>query len=257
MRISPTFIKIFIILSFLVVLLNLAGFAFNFYNAYFGYALLAIAFVWLFLIFRKQEAGFWFELPKYVFLLLLLLVTLSSLKFDFINNIGWLQSFIGFLKSYQLFLTIATIAIGALVFWMNRDVVEEVEKEKEDEEAAERRRYEEFDRRFPRLSRIWGLRNIVRWCYKEGWWYVAGWVLILGLYLFVQFSMFQYSGNYPDEYRHILTGKSLVNAGEFPILSNSYGDQGYLRGAPLSYKSHYSFQYLERVYLLLNWYQYL
>ena len=143
MRISATFIKIFLILSFLVILLNIASFSFDFYPVYFGYALLVVAFVWLFLIFRKQKAGFWFELPKYVFLLLLLLVTISSLKFEFMS------SFTSFFKPYQLFLTIATIVVGVLVFWMNRDVVSEIEKEKEDEEAAEGKRYKEFDKKFP------------------------------------------------------------------------------------------------------------
>ena len=126
MRVSRTFIKIFLVLFFLVILLNLSSLAFGFYNPYLGYTLLAFSFIFLFLIFRKREAGFWFELPKYIFLLLLLIVTLSSLKFDFINTIPWLKAFIGFLNSnnHQTFLTIATIAIGVLVFWMNRDVVE-------------------------------------------------------------------------------------------------------------------------------------
>jgi len=125
MKITRTFIKIFLVLFFLVILLNLSSLALNFYNPYFGYTLLGFAFAFLFLIFRKKEAGFWFEFPKYIFLLLLLIVTLSSLKFDFINTIPWLKAFIDFLNSnnHQTFLTITTIAIGALVFWMNKDVV--------------------------------------------------------------------------------------------------------------------------------------
>jgi hypothetical protein len=91
---------------------------------------LGFAFIFLFLIFRKQKAGFWFEFPKYIFLLLLLLVTLSSLKFNFINNVAILKTTVDFLKSYQLILTIITIAIGAGVFWMNKDIVEtDIEKE--------------------------------------------------------------------------------------------------------------------------------
>jgi len=267
MKISRTFVKVFLILSLLFILLNFASLAFNFYTPYFGYALIGIGFIWVFLIFRKKEAGFWFELPKYIFLFLLLIITISSLKFDFINNILWLKSFIDFTKIHQLWLTIATVAIGVLVFFMNKDVVGNgIEKEKEDEERAEKRRYEEFDGRFPRLkwfdfdygikdsfSQGKWLRGIFRifispfvwiarlpyslgkWMHGEGAWYVLGLILILGLYLFVQFSMFQYSGNYPDEYRHMLVGQSLLETGKFPVLNNSYGNQGYLYGIPLSY----------------------
>jgi len=229
MRISATFIKFFLILSFLVVMLNIVSFSFDFYLVYFGYALLAIAFVWLFLIFRKQKAGFWFEFPKYVFLFLLLLVTVSSLKFDFINNISFLKAFIGFLESYQMFLTIATIAIGALVFWMNRDVVGEIEKEKEDEEKAEKRRYEEFDKRFPRLARIWGLRSVVRWVYGEGWWYVAG--LILVILIFINLTLPYYGNNIIEspnysKFRTYLPGviNSYQQGNFFHYENNFYGN---------------------------------
>ena len=188
MKITPTFIKIFLILSLLVILLNFAGFAFNFYNPWFEYSLLVIGFIWLFLIFRKQKIGFWFELPKYIFLFLLLLVTISSLNFEFIKPVA------DFLSSFQLWLTIITIAFGALTFWMNRDVVEnEIEKEKEDEERAEKKRKEEFGEKFPRINKIWGLRSIVKWMYKEGWVYVLILLAILILFTIVKVPYFDVS----------------------------------------------------------------
>ena len=209
MIIPRKFVIGFLIAFVLVALTSIFSFVFDFYKVYFVYALLLFSGILLFLVFRKRKAGFWFEFPKYVFLLLLLLVTVSSLKFEFMS------SFTSFFKPYQMFLTIATIAIGALVFWMNRDVVEEIEKEKEDEEQEERKRYEEFDGRFPRLSRIWGLRSVVKWCYKEGWWYVGGLICIVLLGAFFRFYFINYHAPFIDEYNHLNAAKRLLEEGVF------------------------------------------
>jgi len=241
MRVSKTFVEIFLALFVLAILLNISGLIFDFYSPYFGYVLLGFVFIFLFLIFRKKTgAGFWFELPKYVFLFLLLLVTVSSLKFEFMS------SFTSFFKPYQLFLTIATIAIGALVFWMNRDVVGEIEKEKEDEEKAEKKRYEEFDKKFPffawfnfeyGVGRAWKEKRyfvsiiralvspfvwlarlpyiLARWVYGEGAWYwllLTG-IIILGIYL--RISILDIHTPFIDEYNHLNAAKRLIQEGFF------------------------------------------
>lgn len=247
MKISRTFVKVLLILSLLIILLNFAGLAFNFYNPWFGYALIGFGFMWVFLIFRKKEAGFWFELPKYIFLFLLLIVTISSLKFEFINKIAFMKAFIDFLKGYQLWLTIITIAFGALTFWMNKDVVENgIEKEKEDEESAEKRRLSEFDKKFPRLKwfdldygirKAWKekryavavLRTLVspfvwlarlpyivgKWMHKEGWWFSLGLMMIVILAFFI----FSYHlGSYDfqsDEYQVVGAAAGYYYTGHF------------------------------------------
>jgi len=69
-------------------------------------------------------------------LILLIAVAISSLNFDFIDKISLLKTVISFLKQYQLYLTIATIAFGAITFYMNRDIIDEVENEKDNEEKV-------------------------------------------------------------------------------------------------------------------------
>jgi len=198
-------------------------------------------------------------LAKYFFILLLSVIAANQfLKREIIIQL-------------MPYITTITIACGFLTFYAHKNKVEkELEDEKTAEENAEKKRLTEFDKKFPRIAKlnlaygfgnakqeenwvkrllyyllctilvpvIWIIRlpyNLIKWMYKEGWIYPAGLILIVMIYLFIQFSMFQYPGNYPDENRHILTGKSLLETGEFPILSTDYGDRGYLRGMPISY----------------------
>ena len=128
---------------------------------------------------------------------------------------------------------IAAVALGVVTFYLNRDKLGEIEEEARQEEIEEKRRELEFGEKYPRVNRVWGVRGVVRWMYKEGWWYSVELILIIVIYFFVQFSMFQYPGNYSDEYFHIIAGKNLVETGEFPILNDEGG--GYIRGAAVSY----------------------
>jgi len=224
MRISKNFIKIFLILFLITIITTTISLIFNFYSQYFTYALLAFSFILLFLIFRKQKLGFWFELPKYIFLILLLLVTISSLKFEFINNTPFLKTIIDFLISQQLWLTITTIVFGALTFYMNRDVINTIEKEKDNEEEKEKKRKEDFDEKYPFWKKFdisYGIKKsfkeknwllgvlriilsplvfliklpykLVKWMYKEGWWVVLGLIIILMLFTVIKVPYFDVS----------------------------------------------------------------
>lgn len=187
----------FLIFFILVVLVNIASFIFDFHRVYFVYALFLFGSILYFLIFSKHKHGFWFELPKYTFLFLLLLITFFSLHLSFINNTSYLKTFTDFLSNYQIFLTVVTIITGALVFWMNGDVAEKVEEEKEkkryekveeeekEEENAEKKRHEEFDKKFPKIAKIWGLKHFIGWMYKEGWWYSLGLIAVVILAFFI------------------------------------------------------------------------
>ncbi|WP_135606159.1 glycosyltransferase family 39 protein [Methanococcoides sp. NM1] len=189
----------------------------------------------------------------YAFYLLLILTLLSHIPWP--------------LDDLKTEIMVAAIIFGIFTFCLNRERVEaEIKLEKNREERAERKREEEFDRKFTFLTGlnldyaisenwkegnygnlvfrvliapfVWITRllyNSVRWMYKEEGWYSAGLILIVGIYFFVQFSMFQYPGNHPDEYHHIIAAKSLVETGEFPILNTYLEDKGYVRGAPISY----------------------
>jgi hypothetical protein len=64
------------------------------------------------------------EITSYLFLFLLLIITLGQLSFlEKFINLSWI-------KKYQTILTILTIACGGLTFWHNRERIEqETEKE--------------------------------------------------------------------------------------------------------------------------------
>jgi hypothetical protein len=80
------------------------------------------------------------------------------------------------------YISVLSIGFGFLTFYASRDRVErEIKDEKINEERAEKKRAAEFDEKFPRVAKIWGLRSFVRWMHKEGWWYSVGLILIVVL----------------------------------------------------------------------------
>ncbi|MFW6450597.1 MAG: ArnT family glycosyltransferase, partial [Nanoarchaeota archaeon] len=151
------------------------------------------------------------EYVKYLFLGLLVLVAVSSIGFfEDVFLIGYVYSL---LNDYLTHLTVLTIAAGVMTFYFNKDVIDKVEKEKDEEEKKEKKREKEFDKKFKRLKWfdfdyrikkhlkekdylvaiarvlispiVFFLRmpyTFTKWCYREGWWVVIGLVLILLLF---------------------------------------------------------------------------
>ncbi|MDD4353962.1 MAG: glycosyltransferase family 39 protein [Candidatus Nanoarchaeia archaeon] len=115
---------------------------------------------------------------KYAFLFFLLLVTISSLKFEqtmFISKP---------LVEIQFPLTIVTIILGALTFWQNKEVIQEIEEEQNNEEKEEQKRALEFGEKYPKLATIPLVNKVTKWMYKEGWDYSFGLILIVIVALF-------------------------------------------------------------------------
>jgi 4-amino-4-deoxy-L-arabinose transferase-like glycosyltransferase len=90
---------------------------------------------------KKEQERFKEKLSpylKYGFLIVLLLITISSLKFEFIQNIEYLQNFINNLSKYSFPLIFLTITLGFLLFYLNRDEIEkDLRKEKKKEDLEE------------------------------------------------------------------------------------------------------------------------
>lgn len=128
MKINKQFVGGFLFCFFIVIILTLFSLIFNFYSPHFGRLLIIFSFFLLFLIFRKQKRGFWFELPKYLFLSLLFLIIISSLKFEFMRFIT------DFLDPLQLWLVVVAIVFGTLTFWMNQGIIREAEEESQYQE---------------------------------------------------------------------------------------------------------------------------
>jgi len=101
-----------------------------------------------------------FQIAPYFFLAVLAVITLNQ----FLD--------LAFLSGRGIHFTVLGIAFGFLAFYKNRDRVEkELDDEMKSEELAEKKRESEFASRYPRINRIWGMRSIVKWMYKEGWAY--------------------------------------------------------------------------------------
>ncbi|MCH7850992.1 MAG: glycosyltransferase family 39 protein [Nanoarchaeota archaeon] len=85
-----------------------------------------------------------------------------------------------FIIDIMLEFSVLCISLGFLSFYAHKNKIEkEIENKKVSEGEAEKKRFEEFNSKFPRISKIWGLRGFVRWMYKEGWGYSVGLILII------------------------------------------------------------------------------
>ncbi len=124
------------------------------------------------------------ETISYLFLFSLFLVTLTSLNFSFIAETPFLNTIQDFLKANSAFITAFAIISGLVTFWLNRDKINEgVEEEQKKEKEEEERRKEDFPAKFPKANKVPVIRNIVRWCYREGWWSI-----IILLLIFIMFT---------------------------------------------------------------------
>ena len=97
---------------------------------------------------NKRDEHSLVYVSKYFFLLGLIVIVLNQfLKRQIVVE-------------YMTYIVGLIIALGFLTFYSSRERVEkEIEKEKSKEEEDEVRRKREFPQKFPRLSRVWGVRN--------------------------------------------------------------------------------------------------
>jgi len=205
----------------------------------------------LIISFLKKEEKYFKEkinpYLKYGFLIGLLLTVISSLNFEFIKNVNYLQNVIDNLSKYSFPLILLTIALGFLVFYFNKEEIEkDFEEEKEVEEDTEKKRYEEFDKKFPFFAwsnfgygigkvwkegryflaigqaiaspLVWFRRlpySFVKWMYKEGWRYSIGLIVIVligSIFLFYHLGQLDF---YEDEFITVSVANSFLNTGDF------------------------------------------
>lgn len=151
---------------------------------------------------------------SHLFLLSLLVIALNQFlkRQIIIDNLGVISAL--------------SIALGFLTFYAYRNKVEkEIEDEKEQEEKKEKERAGEFGEKFPTINKIWGLRSVVKWAYKEGWWYSLGLVAIVVIGACFYFNGL---GNYSfqgDEYYHAKVAQIYFETGKI----FSLGDTQYMR----------------------------
>lgn len=105
------------------------------------------------------------------------------------------------------------IALGVTTFILIRDKLEGIQEEALKEEAEEKRREMEFAGIYPWINRLWLIRRIARWTYKEGWWYsgfLAG-ILLVGIFL--RFWNLGELGIWSDEGTVYISSKNILLSG--------------------------------------------
>jgi hypothetical protein len=112
---------------------------------------------------------------------------------------------------------VATIVLGVVTFYLNRDVLSDIEEELRKEEIAERKREAEFTLRYPMISRAWGVRWVARLMYKEG---ILLMLILIVFSIYGGFLIFHNLENpefFHDEWFHVSTVKSLQEGRGFNL----------------------------------------
>ncbi|MFT4303765.1 MAG: hypothetical protein ACMXYG_04310 [Candidatus Woesearchaeota archaeon] len=156
---SDTSRNVFILSILLFILEYLSPIRISFYinMNLLTFILIFTGFAWLFFTIQNNQEKYKKLEPyfKYGFLIFLLIITIGSLRFEFLNNIEIIKLIINTINNYTYIITLITIGFGFLTFYFNRERVEkEIEEEKDAEEKAEQKRAEEFDSKFPTLSKF-------------------------------------------------------------------------------------------------------
>jgi len=121
------------------------------------------------------------QVVSHAFLGMLLIVTLESVIPQL--SLGWARTPV----------MITTVALGTVTFYLNRDKLYEIENEAVQEELEENKRKIEFAEKYPRIYRLWGVRWIGKWVYKEGRFYILILVGILVLFTLIKAPYFDVS----------------------------------------------------------------
>ncbi|TGC10609.1 glycosyltransferase family 39 protein [Methanolobus halotolerans] len=118
----------------------------------------AFGFIWFLIFTQKDENRLKAKIEPYFKKLLflgLLLITVGSLSFNFVESNPFLNLVVSFISSINLYLVLTTTFFGFSTYYLNRDRIEsEIEREKEYEEQIVLMREKEFNRKFLFLSKF-------------------------------------------------------------------------------------------------------
>lgn len=139
-----------------------------------------------------------FQVAPYFFLAILAVITLNQ----FLD--------LAFLSGRDVHFTVLGITFGFLTFYKNRDRVEkELEDEKKSEELAEAKRESEFASKYYRINKIWGVRSVAKWMYKEGWAYSLALIGIVLVGSFLRLYSISNLSLWHDEALSVLVAKQI------------------------------------------------
>lgn len=109
----------------------------------------------------------------------------------------------------------AAVALGAVICYLNRDGLGDIEEEKRQEEVEEKRREMGFAGRYPRLNRARGVRWVGMWMYKEGGWYIGTLIFLVFIGFYLRIFNIAFLSPVTDEYYHLVGAKRFMLEGYF------------------------------------------
>ena len=140
-------------------------------------------------------------LNKSISILFLVCLSFFILLSVFLNVLSTIQTQI---------LLIIIIVLGIIIFLFNKDKLEDIEKESEQEKAQEKKREMGFNKKYPLINKISGIRLVVRWMYKEGWWYSCGLLLLVLIGFGLRIWDLDFLSPMRDEYLHLVGAKRFM-----------------------------------------------
>jgi hypothetical protein len=114
-------------------------------------------------------------------------------------------------------LFILAILTGIITFWQNKQVIEKVEQEQNEEQRAEQKKAEEFDKRYSRLSKVPVINRIAKWAYKEGLTFSIGLFVLVVLYFIFNLSI-GLTANVDLDEGQLIYDAHLLNGGNMPFI---------------------------------------
>ncbi len=127
-------------------------------------------------------------------------------------------------------LMMITVVLGIVAFYLNMSGIGDIEKEGRQERIGEEKRELEFAGKFPGINRVWGLRRIIKWMYKEGWRYSLT-LLIIG-FTILTIKISAGSWNSPQgQFHQIRAALGIIRTG-LPIWDSGVM---YIRAVPFTY----------------------
>jgi len=213
----------------------------NFLNFYFPLKIVTticvIFFTLTIIIFIKQNRSLKIKLISYIswsFLIILFLITISFLKYDFINKIYFLNNIILFLNYYSFYLVIIGFSFGFLNIYISQGEAGNQSKNKNKKLLdIKKQNIILYQKKFQIISKIPIINNVLKWLYIQKCFFSITFILITTLFIFIKIWLpIIYSGSYIDETIHLLSGFEFFKTGHF---SQLYYGQFYNRGAYVSF----------------------
>ena len=132
--------------------------------------------------------------------------------FDMANYSIW-TFLLWFIEKMQYMLVILAIVFGSLIFYVNREKIENLEEENGEEELSEEKRKLEFEEKFPILNKTFIIWWICKWFWKEWLKYSLGLIIIILLWLWLRFTAAIHLNTViVEEEFHYIPAKNLVES---------------------------------------------